>query len=189
MKRHYEITSILLFFALCLPSVLYADPSPKPTPLSSPASSLYEEESCFSPDENCGERLKKFIHSAAKSLDIAVYDINLESIRIEIIAQSKKIPVRLLVDHKQSSADKTSSVPELIKNGVIVKYGRQKGIMHNKFVLVDGTLLETGSFNFTDGADLGNSENQVYLSNRPLVEKFKARFEKLWFSGRPSESQ
>ena len=130
-----------------------------------------------------------FIHSAAKSLDIAVYDINLESIRIEIIAQSKKIPVRVLVDHKQSRADKTSSVSELIKNGVLVKYGRQKGAMHNKFVLVDGARLETGSFNFTIGADQGNSENQVYLSNPALVEKFKARFEKLWSSGKPPESQ
>ena len=71
----------------------------------------------------------------------------------------------------------------LIKAGAKVRYGRQRGIMHHKFVIVDGKLLETGSFNFTNGAANSNQENQVYLATPKIVERFKKRFDQSWSEG------
>jgi phosphatidylserine/phosphatidylglycerophosphate/cardiolipin synthase-like enzyme len=61
--------------------------------------------------------------------------------------------------------------------------------MHNKFAVVDGTILLTGSYNWTASAFRESHENLVVTSERRLVAAFKTRFEKLWIdlasSGEP----
>ncbi|OFZ82906.1 MAG: hypothetical protein A2583_16655 [Bdellovibrionales bacterium RIFOXYD1_FULL_53_11] len=139
-------------------------------------------EVCFSPEDSCDVKLGKFIQSAAKSVDMAIFDLNLEKIFMNIIAISKKIPVRVLVDRRQSKL-KHSLMPRLIKAGINVRYGHQKGLQHNKFTIVDGRIVQTGSFNYTNGAAFKNNENQVYLANPAIVEQYKKRFEKIWMKG------
>jgi phosphatidylserine/phosphatidylglycerophosphate/cardiolipin synthase-like enzyme len=142
------------------------------------------DETCFAPNEPCDIKLVKFIASAQKSLDVAIFDINLDKVVHEIMVQSKKIPVRVVVDRKEASGgDKNTLVPLLRKAGVQVKYGHQRGIMHNKFVIVDRKTVETGSFNYTNGAAFKNNENQVYLATPAIVERYKARFETIWAAG------
>jgi phosphatidylserine/phosphatidylglycerophosphate/cardiolipin synthase-like enzyme len=143
-----------------------------------------DQEVCFSPDEPCDIKLHKFVASAKESIDLAIYDINLDSLVHELLVQSRKIPVRILVDRKQARGSH-SLVPLLVKSGVQIRYGHQRGIMHNKFTLVDGKRLETGSFNHTHHAAFANSENQIYLSAPAIVSRYRKRFEKLWAEGEP----
>jgi phosphatidylserine/phosphatidylglycerophosphate/cardiolipin synthase-like enzyme len=143
-----------------------------------------DEEVCFPPVETCDVKLVKFIDSAQKSLDIAIYDINRDEIVHHILVQSKKIPVRMVVDRRQAKGDH-SLVPTLIKGGIQVKYGHQRGIMHNKFTIVDGRMIETGSFNYTNNATENSNENQVYLAKPAIVERYKQRFEAIWREGDP----
>lgn len=144
-----------------------------------PAMSFAANEVCFSPEEACDEKLAAFIQSAKKSVDVAVFDINLDQVVHQLLVQSKKIPVRILVDRRQSRG-RHSLVPLLIKAGAQVRLGYQRGIMHHKFVIADGTRLMTGSFNFTNGAAFKNQENQVYLDDPALLGRFKDRFERSW---------
>jgi phosphatidylserine/phosphatidylglycerophosphate/cardiolipin synthase-like enzyme len=142
------------------------------------------DETCFAPDEPCDTKLIKFVQSAQKSLDVAIFDVNLDKLVHEIIVQSKKLPVRVVVDRKEAKGgDKGTLVPLLLKAGVTVKYGHQRGIMHDKFVIVDGKVIETGSFNYTNGAAFKNNENQVYLATPSIVTRYQNRFEKLWAEG------
>jgi phosphatidylserine/phosphatidylglycerophosphate/cardiolipin synthase-like enzyme len=145
-----------------------------------------DQETCFSPDEPCAIKLKKFIASAQKSVDIAIYDINEESIVHELLVQAKKIPVRILVDRRQAKG-RSSKVPLLIKAGARVRYGKQRGIMHNKFAVVDGKMVELGSFNYTNHASHANNENQIYLASPKVVDRFERRFEKMWNKGDPAD--
>ena len=142
-----------------------------------------DQEVCFSPEGNCDIKLWKLIQTAQKSLDIAIFDLTHVKIAHEIAVASKRIPVRVLVDRRQSKGQH-SRVPFLIKAGVNVRIGTQRGIMHNKFAIVDGKMLETGSFNYSDGASTKNNENQVYLANPAIVEAFRRRFEEIWSAGR-----
>jgi phosphatidylserine/phosphatidylglycerophosphate/cardiolipin synthase-like enzyme len=136
-------------------------------------------EICFSPSGPCEAKLGKFIRSAKKSVDVAIFDINLPSVVESLIDLSSRIPVRVLVE-RRNSKNNHSGVPKLLRAGVKVRYGRQKGIMHHKFVLVDGTRMETGSFNFTNGAANKNQENQIYLEDPRLVSPFVKQFEMMW---------
>jgi|GEM_PF-6836086 len=137
-------------------------------------------EVCFSPDERCDLKLIKFVESAKASLDIAVFDLNLEQLVHEILKQAKQgIHVRVLVDSRQAKGA-YSLVSTLVKGGVEVRTGRQRGLMHHKFAVVDSKRLETGSFNFTHHASNSNQENQIYLDDPAVVTRFVAQFEKVW---------
>lgn len=144
-----------------------------------------DNEVCFSPDEACDFKLVKFVDSAQKSIDVAVYDINRDQLVHHLLVQAKKIPVRIVVDQRQAKGPH-SLVSTLIKAGANIRYGRQRGIMHNKFVIIDGKMIETGSFNYTNHASEANNENQVYLANPAIVERFKNRFEEIWAKAKPA---
>jgi phosphatidylserine/phosphatidylglycerophosphate/cardiolipin synthase-like enzyme len=141
-----------------------------------------DNETCFSPDENCDEKLRKFILSAKESIDIAIFDINLHNIIDAIIEQAPKVKVRLVVNRKLAK-DSVPAIEKFKANKMFVRVGKQKGIMHNKFTIVDGKRLETGSFNYTNGAANKNQENQLYISTPSIVERYKERFQKMWESG------
>lgn len=136
-------------------------------------------EVCFSPGGHCDIKLVKFIESANKSLDIAIFDINLDQLVHSILVKAKTIKVRMVVDGRQAKGDH-SLVSTLQKGGVDVRFGKQKSLMHNKFTIVDGKIIETGSFNYTYNATKNNNENQIYLDSPAIVSTYVSRFDTIW---------
>lgn len=147
-----------------------------------------DQEVCFSPDEACDLKLLKLLQNAKKSIDCAIYDINRDSIVQYLIIASKSISVRVITDQRQAKGPH-SFVGLLIKSGVQVRFGRQRGTMHHKFMIVDGKVLETGSFDYTNHASESNRENQVYLTQSAIVEKYKKHFDLLWSNGVPAQEK
>jgi phosphatidylserine/phosphatidylglycerophosphate/cardiolipin synthase-like enzyme len=138
---------------------------------------------CFSPDGHCDKTLVSFIKSASSSLDIAIYSLTLPSIVDAIVAAQKNgIKVRVLVDYSQNQGQ-SSLVSMLEDAGIPVRYGSQKGIMHNKFTIVDNSKLETGSFNYSRNAATENAENQIYLTTPNVVNAYVCEFNKIWATG------
>ena len=52
--------------------------------------------------------------------------------------------------------------------------------MHNKFIIIDGCVLATGSFNWTAQAVYGNQENLAIFESKKLVWKYSEEFNRLW---------
>lgn len=139
---------------------------------------------CFSPHENCQVKLIEFIRSAQSSIDVAIFSITNVQIVKELVQQSKKITVRMVID-KSQSIQKNSLALSLFASGISMKFGSQQGIMHNKFMIIDHQKIETGSFNYSEGAVHRNRENQIYLEDKNLSSRFSQEFEELWDSGSP----
>ncbi|MBM4252492.1 MAG: hypothetical protein FJ146_11015 [Deltaproteobacteria bacterium] len=193
MRRSLRAIAVLLLLAVVsIPAwARRAKHKARPQPVSDGELAQTAEpqafEVCFSPDEPCGTKLVKFVLGAKKSLDLAVYDINLDQLVHHVALAAKRMPVRVLVDLRQSKGEH-SLVTTLIKAGVDVRYGRQRGVMHNKFIIRDGTMLETGSFNFTNHATMANNENQIYLDKPEVVARYQKRFEEIWVKAKPATS-
>ncbi|MSQ65236.1 MAG: hypothetical protein EXR37_02605 [Limnohabitans sp.] len=51
---------------------------------------------------------------------------------------------------------------------------------HNKVIVVDGELVITGSFNFTNSAQTRNAENLLVLKSSGLAESYKANWLTHW---------
>ncbi len=52
--------------------------------------------------------------------------------------------------------------------------------MHHKFVVLDGTTLLNGSYNWTRSAAAHNEENVVVTSEAKLVQTFAQHFAEMW---------
>ena len=52
--------------------------------------------------------------------------------------------------------------------------------MHNKFVVVDGETLETGSFNFSKAAESDNAENVLVMHDAALAARYGQEWDRLW---------
>ena len=52
--------------------------------------------------------------------------------------------------------------------------------MHHKFCVIDGHILITGSFNWTDQAVKENQGNVIILYNKELCKKYTDEYNKLW---------
>ena len=50
---------------------------------------------------------------------------------------------------------------------------------HNKFMVIDGETVITGSFNFTEAAEKKNAENLLIIHDRKLAEKYVKNWDEL----------
>lgn len=69
--------------------------------------------------------------------------------------------------------------------GIQVRQNNSSYLMHHKFIVIDGRLVITGSFNWTRQAIMGNSENLIVTDLRELVSSYLSEFEQLWNSFDP----
>ena len=137
----------------------------------------------FSPDGGCQQAVIDKIDGAVSTIDVAMYHLTSREIAQALIkAKERGVIVRLYMDRGEANT-KYSKATYLTKKGVEVKYYLGKGLMHNKFAVIDNNVLITGSFNWTPTADRENQENLLILTTKDLIKQYSDRFEMLWGAG------
>lgn len=128
------------------------------------------------------ELLIDAINSAERSLDVAIYSLtHPEIIGALKSAKQRGIDVRLIVDQSQTEGKSmTEAVKILGSAGITMKTNVHSGLMHLKMIIVDHSLVSTGSFNFTKAATTRNDENLVLIRNKRMAESFTSEFDRLW---------
>jgi len=120
------------------------------------------------------------IDQARASVDVAAYDLSLESVADALIqAQRNGVRVRLVTDGNYTDRGalirlQAAQVP------VVVRPATGWGIMHNKFVVVDDTWVWTGSWNLTENGTYRNNNNAVLIASRALAANYSAEFAELF---------
>jgi phosphatidylserine/phosphatidylglycerophosphate/cardiolipin synthase-like enzyme len=134
----------------------------------------------FCPQDECANELVKRIDSAKESMYIAIYSFTQDDIASAVLrAKERGVEIRIVFDYDQSKND--SSVDEkLIEAGIPVKRLDGSGYMHNKFTIIDGSIVSTGSFNYSKNANEKNNENLLFIKNSDLASLYKSDFDLLW---------
>lgn len=125
--------------------------------------------------------MAQVIRRASKTLDICVFAFTNDKLAAAILHAFKKgVKCRIIVDDecaKFNGADVwrlgLEGIPCTMDNNVHAH-------MHNKYCLIDGEVLITGSFNWTSQAVSTNQENLIILHDPQFVTEYKANFEQLW---------
>lgn len=145
-----------------------------------PARPSADDEAWFAPGDNLAGRLAELLRGARRSMDICVFTITDDRISRAIrAAHQRGLAVRIITDD-QKVFDRGSDVDELCDAGVPVRIDRSPFHMHHKFVILDGTRLINGSYNWTRSAGGGNYENFILSHSPSLVRRFAQTFEQLW---------
>ena len=123
------------------------------------------------------ETLAAAIDQARISVDVAIYDLNLWSVRDALISAYRRgVDVRLVTESDNMDEQEVQEVKEA---GVEVLGDRQEGLMHDKFVIIDRSEVWTGSMNFTTGAGYLDNNNLIRLQSSKLAEDYTHEFEQM----------
>ncbi len=124
------------------------------------------------------ERLAVEIAAAVEQVDIAAFDLDSEPIVNALIDLEKRdIPVRVVTD--TSYADQ-SSIRRLRRNGISVVEDERRALMHNKFVVIDGRIVWTGSMNFTSNGVYCNNNNLVRFESPELAQNYVVEMDEMY---------
>jgi len=137
----------------------------------------------FSPQGGCTGAIVSALSKARQTLDIAMYSFTSDDIAQEIVqAKRKGTKIRMICD-KTQAGQRASQIEFLKTQGIPVRIYQGAGIMHNKFAVIDGKVLMTGSFNWTTNAEDENAENLLILTDQKLIAKYEKEFGHLWVQG------
>jgi phosphatidylserine/phosphatidylglycerophosphate/cardiolipin synthase-like enzyme len=93
------------------------------------------------------------------------------------------------VVNKSNATARYTVATFLANQGVALRVDYRYAIMHDKFIVVDGVTVETGSFNFTASAEHKNGENVLVLHDRAVAQRFGQEWERLWGESEPLRSR
>jgi phosphatidylserine/phosphatidylglycerophosphate/cardiolipin synthase-like enzyme len=134
----------------------------------------------FSPNGGCQEAVIAELNKARKSIDIAMFALTSREIaRALVEAKEQHLKIRICLNNAQM-VDPYSKCKFLVSKGLNVKFHLGPGLMHNKFAVIDNTVVITGSYNWTATAEKKNSENLLIIKDKTLAREYTKQFKVLW---------
>jgi phosphatidylserine/phosphatidylglycerophosphate/cardiolipin synthase-like enzyme len=131
----------------------------------------------FSPHGGCRDAVVEQINQARTSIDFQAYSFtSYEIARALVAAHDRGVHVVAVLDEKASREE--SREPAFIaQHGIPTYVDGQHPIAHNKVIVIDGSTVITGSFNFTEQAERSNAENLLVITGNPkLATAYDANF-------------
>jgi len=126
--------------------------------------------------------LVEAIDSARESLDIAVFELNSAPIfRAILAAHQRGVALRIVADDDHGLLDgKDDALRQLRAAGIPLVDDGRSGLMHNKFMILDGRTVWTGSWNYTVNGAYRNNNNALVLDSAPAVLAYQAEFDEMF---------
>lgn len=126
--------------------------------------------------------LLSLINDAATSLDLAIYGLNRQSLIDALIAaHNRGVTVRVLGDDEAATVSYQPYYQALSNAGIpIVTDTSLSTIQHNKFLVVDGQSVWTGSTNWTDTGFTLNTNNSIVITDTTLAAVYTSEFSEMW---------
>jgi phosphatidylserine/phosphatidylglycerophosphate/cardiolipin synthase-like enzyme len=94
-------------------------------------------------------------------------------------AHARGVQVKVLLDAKTDSTNRFVT-DLLVAQQIPLRLDGGHAIAHNKVIVVDGELVITGSFNFTNSAQTRNAENLLVLKSTELADSYKTNWQNHW---------
>jgi phosphatidylserine/phosphatidylglycerophosphate/cardiolipin synthase-like enzyme len=138
----------------------------------------------FSPRQGATDLVIDTIREARKTIRVAAYSFTSMPIAQALVeAHARGVDVRVVLD--ESNRHHYYSAMKFLQAGhVPARTNNHYGIMHDKFMVIDGATLELGSFNYTKAAEISNAENVLVIKEAPgIVKDYVRQWEKLWEEG------
>jgi len=188
LKRFLLINFLLYLLSACTPpgqTPLPPVPTITPTTDEAPQGDWYTVYFTRPDDPNAGsfrggpdDALADAIRDARLSVDAAIYHLNLWSIRDALrAAHESGVQVRVVME--SDNLDEVEA-QDLKAAGIEVVGDRRESLMHNKFVVIDGAEVWTGSLNFTINGAYQNDNNLIRIRSSRLAENYTTEFEEMF---------
>jgi phosphatidylserine/phosphatidylglycerophosphate/cardiolipin synthase-like enzyme len=134
----------------------------------------------FPPYKDAHMPIINLYDGAEKYIHLAIYSLTKDEFAEALTRAHKRgVEVKVLIDRIQA-AGRYADDEKLEKAGVELRRSKGSGLMHNKFAVIDGSIIYTGSYNHTDNATTKNDENYIIIKDNDIAETYEKQFQKLW---------
>jgi phosphatidylserine/phosphatidylglycerophosphate/cardiolipin synthase-like enzyme len=134
----------------------------------------------FAPDDAPLDRILELVDSAQDRIDFLGFALTSEELAEALIASAQRgVRVRGVIEAGQA-ANLGSQWDGLRQAGLDVHLDGNPDNMHHKVILIDASIVISGSYNFSRSAETQNDENLIVLFDAPLADVFLEEFERVY---------
>ena len=124
------------------------------------------------------ETIADDISLAQLQVDVAGYDIDAEPIINALIdLEARGVTVRVVTDTDNGDLP---GIRRLRRGGISVVEDKRTGLMHDKFIVVDGRYVWMGSLNFTTNGVYCNNNNLVRFDSSRLAANYTSEMDEMY---------
>ena len=134
----------------------------------------------FSRVDNPQAAVLQQLNGAEQTLHIALYYFTDAELADAVVrAHQRGVQTYVYLDKSQVN-HQHAKARYLATQGVPVRISSNSAIMHNKFAIIDGSAIITGSYNWTKSAYQRNDENLLIIHRADVAQRYMQRFADLW---------
>ncbi len=128
-------------------------------------------ENYFSPQDKPARRIIELINSAKKTIHFMAFSFTHDRIAKAMIdAHNRGIEIVGVFESRQ--VNKFSEYDKFKNLRFDVKLDRNPRNMHNKVIIIDSSIVITGSYNFSSNAENNNDENLTIIFSRDIAIRY-----------------
>lgn len=134
----------------------------------------------FTPPAHAAAAIIKAIDASEREVLVQAYSFTHNGIAQALVrAHQRGVKVRVLMDQKSQTANRYV-IGVLTDADMAVRQDGKHAIAHNKVMVIDQTVVITGSFNFTNSAETRNAENVLILKSPDLALQYRLQWQSHW---------
>ena len=134
----------------------------------------------FAAEDEVISKLIPLVQGAENSIRFMAFSFTHDDLGAALLAQANTGVNVMGIFEKRGSETAYSELPNLFCASLPVRQDGNKGSFHHKVFIIDGEILITGSFNFSNNADESNDENMMIIQNHEIAAEYILEFERRW---------
>ncbi len=139
----------------------------------------------FSPHGGAEDAVVRVLRGARRQVLVAIYDLTDDRIAGALVeAAHRHVDTRVIMDAREARTrwSQYGVLASALGSRLVLRsgVGNPHAIMHDKFAVIDGSVVLTGSFNWTRLAECCNHENLLVIEDRALAREFAREFSRIW---------
>jgi len=155
------------------------------SPADTPYPSLLVEDTrvevYFSPDDGVADHLLSLVRAARESIYFMAFAFTADDLSEAMIQRSQTgVDVAGVFDRGQSRSNVGTEYDKMRAAGLDVRLDGNTGKMHHKVIIIDESILITGSYNFSRNAETQNDENVLVIHSPEIAARFLNEFERVY---------
>ena len=138
----------------------------------------------FTPSDQTKDQLIKAIDGARQSIDFSIFTFTDPDVADALqAAKERGVQVRGVFDAWQANGA-ASQFDDLQSAGLEVKKDGFSALNHSKYLVADGSVVVTGSYNWTGAANGENDENLLIIRDAQIASQYLANFSSAFAAGK-----
>ena len=135
----------------------------------------------FAPDDKVQASFVDLLNNAQKSIDFLAFSFTADELGAAVRARAAHgVKVRGVMEDDQINSNVGTEFDPFMQARLDVLRDGNPGQMHHKVMILDGSIVLFGSYNFTNSAELRNDENLLVIYDKAIAEQFLVEFDRVY---------